>query len=192
MSQRNNDNYTLSRMGKIEIKKVILNDVGQLQKISRKTFVETFSAENTEEDMAKYLENNLSVEKLTSELNDENSQFYFALLDNKVTGYLKLNMGQAQTELLNDNALEIERIYILREFQGKNFGQQLYEKAIRVARQINADYIWLGVWEKNLKAISFYEKNGFIEFDKHIFKLGNDEQTDIMMKLELADSHLYR
>jgi ribosomal protein S18 acetylase RimI-like enzyme len=53
------------------------------------------------------------------------------------------------------------------------------------AKKTNADYIWLGVWEENTKAINFYTKNGFAGFDKHIFKLGDDEQTDIMMKLQL-------
>lgn len=63
-----------------------------------------------------------------------------------------------------------------------------YEKAMQIARQTNADYVWLGVWEKNPRAINFYKKNGFVEFDKHIFKLGNDEQTDIMMRLQLKDN----
>jgi len=74
---------------------------------------------------------------------------------------------------------------VLKEFQGKKVGQFLYEKAVQVAQQIKADYIWLGVWEHNPKAINFYKKNGFTEFDKHIFRLGDDEQTDIMMKLML-------
>jgi ribosomal protein S18 acetylase RimI-like enzyme len=81
----------------------------------------------------------------------------------------------------------IERIYVLKEFHGKNVGQILYEKAMQIARQSNANYVWLGVWEENARAINFYKKNGFVEFEKHIFKLGNDEQTDIMMKLQLKD-----
>lgn len=81
--------------------------------------------------------------------------------------------------------MEIERIYVLKEFHGKKVGQILYEKAIELAKGIDADFIWLGVWEENPRAIRFYEKNGFSAFDKHIFQLGNDEQTDIMMKLEL-------
>jgi ribosomal protein S18 acetylase RimI-like enzyme len=103
----------------------------------------------------------------------------------EVVGYLKLNFGQSQTELKDSKALEIERIYVLKEFQGKNIGQLLYEKAIQIANQNNAEYVWLGVWEENEKAIKFYTKNGFVAFDKHIFKLGDDEQTDIMMKLTL-------
>lgn len=172
-------------MNNIDIAKVTLNDIKQLQKIGRQTFFETFSAGNTEENMKKYLDEGFSIEKLTTELNDKNTEFYFATLDKNVIGYLKLNYGQSQTEIKDDKAIEIERIYVLKEFHGKAIGQLLYEKAIQVARQSKVNYVWLGVWEENPRAISFYKKNGFVEFDKHVFKLGDDEQTDIMMKLQL-------
>lgn len=171
-------------MTNIEIVKANQNDLVNLQKISKITFSETFSTLNTPENMKKYLEENLSLEKLHAELIDPNASFYFAVNKNEIIGYLKINVGKAQTELQDENSLEIERIYVLNEFQGKNVGQILFEKAIQEAKKINAKYVWLGVWEKNIKAIKFYKKNGFVEFDKHIFKLGDDEQTDIMMKLE--------
>jgi ribosomal protein S18 acetylase RimI-like enzyme len=174
-------------MEKIEVKRASTSDIGELQAIGRQTFFETFSAENTEEDMQKYLAEGFSEEKLAAELNDLNSEFYFALLDDNVIGYLKLNYGQSQTEIKDNDALEIERIYVLKEFHGKKVGQLLYERAMQVGQQMNASYVWLGVWEKNPRAISFYRKNGFMEFGKHIFKLGNDEQTDIMMKRQLKN-----
>lgn len=174
-------------MENINVVRVTLNDIDQLQKIGRQTFSDTFSAGNTEENIRKYLDEGFSLEKLTAELNNKNAEFYFAILDKNVIGYLKLNFGQSQTELKDDKALEIERIYVLKGFHGKNVGQILYEKAMQIARQTNADYVWLGVWEENPRAINFYKKNNFVEFDKHIFKLGNDEQTDIMMKLQLRD-----
>ncbi len=174
-------------MENIHITKATLSDIDQLQKIGRQTFSETFSTGNTEENMRQYLDEGFSLEKLTAELNDKNTQIYFAVLDNTVIGYLKLNFGQSQTELKEENALEIERIYVLKEFHGKNVGQVLYEKAMQIAKQASASYVWLGVWEENPRAINFYKKNGFLEFDKHIFKLGNDEQTDIMMKLSLEN-----
>ncbi len=108
------------------------------------------------------------------------------MLENEVIGYLKINFGESQTELKDTKALEIERIYVSRELQGKKVGQILYDKAIQIANQKETEYVWLGVWEENPRAISFYKKNGFVEFDKHIFKLGDDEQTDIMMKLKLS------
>ena len=175
------------RMEFMKITRITTNEIDQLQKIGRQTFYETFSTGNTQENMQKYLDERFSIEKLTAELNDKNAMFYFAQLENKIVGYLKINFGDSQTELKDDKSLEIERIYVLKEFQGKKIGQILYDKAIEIAKHKDADYIWLGVWEENPRAIKFYKKNGFIEFDKHIFKLGNDEQTDIMMKLKLTN-----
>lgn len=86
----------------------------------------------------------------------------FAKLDSVVIGYLKLNFGQSQTELKDEKALEIERIYVLKEFHGKKIGQILYDKALEVAKDRKADYVWLGVWEENPRAISFYRKNGLL------------------------------
>lgn len=172
-------------MDNIEIQKVTLRDINQLQQIGRQTFLETFSEKNSEENMNKYLEKGFSIEKLTAELNDHNAEFYFAILNHDVIGYLKLNSGKSQTELKDEGALEIERIYVLKAFHGKHVGQLLYDKAIQLAKEKNVSYVWLGVWEENPRAISFYKKNGFIEFDKHLFRLGDDEQTDIMMKLHL-------
>jgi diamine N-acetyltransferase len=175
----------MDKMDKIDITRATLYELDQLQIISRQTFSETFSIGNTKENMTKYLEDNFSKEKLTAELSDKNTEFYFATLGSIVIGYLKLNFGKSQTELKDDKAIEIERIYVLKDFHGKNVGQLLYDKAIEVAKLINADYVWLGVWEENPRAIHFYKKNGFVEFDTHIFRLGDDEQTDIMMRLQL-------
>ncbi|MBK8546925.1 MAG: GNAT family N-acetyltransferase [Saprospiraceae bacterium] len=172
-------------MKDINIQKVTIDNIDQLQKLADRHFFETFASGNTEENMRNYLEEGFSKEKLTAELNDNNAEFYFATFNNNVIGYLKVNFGQSQTELQDDRALEIERIYVLKEFHGKSVGQLLYDKAIQIARQKRVDYVWLGVWEENPRAINFYRKNGFVEFDKHVFKLGNDEQTDIMMKMKL-------
>lgn len=172
-------------MDGIRIKKVSVEDIESLQKIGKQTFFETFSGSNTHEDMIKYLEESFNIDKLTDEIENTFSAFFFALIDNDVVGYLKLNTGDSQTEMRDRKSLEIERIYVLNNYQGKRVGQLLYEKAIQVAKELDVEYVWLGVWENNPKAIRFYKKNGFVEFDKHIFKLGNDEQTDIMMKLSL-------
>ena len=174
-------------MSNIFIKKATLNDVEKLQAISKQTFYEAFAAVNTEENMLKYLEESFSVEKLTTELSDTNSEFYFASLSHTIIGYLKLNTGSSQTDIKDENALEIERIYVLQEFLGKKVGQLLYQKAIEVAKEKKVHYVWLGVWEKNARAINFYRKNGFTEFDNHIFMLGDDKQRDILMRLKLKD-----
>jgi ribosomal protein S18 acetylase RimI-like enzyme len=169
----------------MKIRKVNIQDIEKLKKIGKLTFAETYSSDNSKEDMQKYLEEEFSTEKLKKELTDKDAEFYFAELDDKVIGYLNANYGQSQTEMKGENALEIERIYVQKEFHGKKVGQILYDKAIELAKEKNVEYVWLGVWEQNPRAIRFYEKNGFVAFDKHIFQLGNDEQTDIMMKLKL-------
>ena len=172
-------------MTNFTIRAINLSDLQTLQSISKQTFTETFASSNTKENMDKYLNESLSLEKLTHELNNPNSFFYFIEDNHTPIGYLKLNMGASQTELNDNAALEIERIYVKQAYQGKKVGQQLYEKAIQVAKEKGVNYIWLGVWEENHKAIQFYTKNGFTAFDKHIFTLGDEEQTDIMMKLPI-------
>lgn len=166
----------------MQIRKLNTIDLENLRKISIQTFKETFSDVNTEEDMQKYLVENLSVEKLKSELETVNSEFYFAENNDEILGYLKLNFKDAQTEKVEENHFEIERIYILKAFLGQKIGQILFDKAIEIGRERNLEYAWLGVWEENHRAIIFYEKNGFKVFGKHKFVLGKDIQTDLLMK----------
>ena len=172
-------------MEDITIKKVSLTDLTALQQISKTTFVQTFAEHNSEVDMADYLETSYSLEKLTNELNNPFSEFYFACIHEQVVGYLKINTGTAQTEHKDLSAFEIERIYVDAAYLGKRVGQILFEKAIELAKEKKVSYVWLGVWEENHRALAFYKKNGFVPFDKHIFKLGKDAQTDIMMKLAI-------
>ncbi|MCY0968499.1 GNAT family N-acetyltransferase [Chryseobacterium wangxinyae] len=172
-------------MEEIILKQIGTENVEQLQKIARQTFFDTFSPQNSEENMAEYMSTGFTIEKLTAEVENEDSEFFFALLDDEVIGYLKINFGAAQTELHDDNSLEIERIYVSKDFHGKKVGQILYDKALQIAQNKDLEYVWLGVWEENHRAVQFYKKNGFVEFDKHIFKFGSEDQTDIMMKKSL-------
>jgi ribosomal protein S18 acetylase RimI-like enzyme len=169
-------------MNHIQLKKATTDDLLTVQRLGRETFLESFADSTTEADMSKYLEDNFSEHKLKTELSNPGSMFFVAWENNNPVGYLKINFGDAQTEQLGDFALEIERIYVKSSHQGKKVGQALYEQAIKVAGHQNHSYIWLGVWEKNARAIRFYEKQGFVAFDKHVFKIGDDEQIDIMMK----------
>jgi diamine N-acetyltransferase len=169
----------------IYIRQISIHDLPDLQTIGRKTFAETFEAGNSEENLANYLAEGFSAEKLSAELENACSQFYFAETNGRVLGYLKVNTGEAQTENQDPSALEIERIYVLKEYHGKEVGQKLFQKALSIAHEQNAPYIWLGVWEKNPRAIRFYEKQGFVEFGEHIFQLGDDAQRDVLMKLTI-------
>ena len=166
----------------MQIRKLDITDLENLQKISILTFRETFEEVNTKEDMQKYLDENLSLERLKNELENLDSEFYFIENENKNLGYLKLNFGNAQTEKVEENYFEIERIYVLKAFLGQKIGQILFDKAIDIGREKNLEYVWLGVWEENHRALKFYKKNGFEIFGKHDFVLGEDVQTDLLMK----------
>lgn len=173
-------------MNEIQIKQSSIEDIQTLITVGKETFYETFADSNTEADMQKYLHDNFTEDRLGKELSNPESLFYIAWEGDTPIGYLKLNEGSAQTEIQDDISLEIERIYVKSAYHGKKVGQLLYDKAVEVALQKSKSSIWLGVWEENPKAIRFYEKNGFTAFDKHVFKMGNDEQTDIMMRKNLG------
>ncbi|AZA83623.1 GNAT family N-acetyltransferase [Chryseobacterium lactis] len=164
------------------INKTSSEDWEIIQNLGIQTFSETFAEDNSEEAMEKYLEESFNSGKVQSELNNPNSHFYIAWEEDNPVGYLKVNSGKAQTELQDDTSLEIERIYVKKSHHGKKVGQLLYNQALETARSLKKSYVWLGVWEENVRALNFYKKNGFVEFDKHIFRLGDEEQTDLMMK----------
>lgn len=170
-------------MPQLTLKPLTPSDLPTLQEVSISTFVETFAHLNSEESMRKYLEECLSLSKLTEEFNTGGSEFFFAMMGEEVIGYLKINTGKAQTEPV-ENALEVERIYIRKEYQGIKSGKFLLDHAFRSAREKGLKTVWLGVWEKNTKAIGFYERHGFTRFGQHIFMLGEEEQGDIVMKMD--------
>ena len=127
-------------MENVITRRITLDDLEKLQKIGRATFEETFSESNSEENMKSYLEEGFSKEKLTAELIATDSEFYFALLKEEVIGYLKVNFGASQTELKDNKALEIERIYVSKAFHGKSVGQLLYDKAIEIAKEKGSEF----------------------------------------------------
>lgn len=170
-------------MPEIQIRKASLTELEIIQNLSIQTFTETFASVNSEENMANYIRENFSLEQITTEISNPDSLFYLAFSGKEAIGYLKVNFGNAQTEIISHQAMEIHRIYVLQAFLGKKVGQSLLDEAIKIAIQNTVNSIWLGVWEENHRALQFYSKNGFVAFDKHIFTLGNDVQTDLLMQL---------
>lgn len=163
------------------IKQCTTSDAPQLQDISILTYKETFDEHNSEENMNAYLEAAYNLPKLEKELANPNSYFYFALVEGDVAGYLKLNTDAAQTEPMDEQSLELERIYILKRYQKNGVGKVLMDKAFEMAEALGKEKIWLGVWEHNDNARAFYEKKGFVETGSHSFFMGDDEQTDLIL-----------
>ncbi len=173
-------------VNEVAIEKAQFKDSQKLHSLGRKTFYESFGPPiNTEENIQLYLNDEFTLARITKELQNPNSEFYFAKLKTTIVGYLKINFSTAQTEYLGDICAEVERIYVVKNYQDKKIGQALLNKALIIAKEKDLQFVWLGVWEKNVKAIKFYKKNGFEAFDQHQFLLGKDVQTDIMMKCML-------
>jgi diamine N-acetyltransferase len=174
-----------TRMNK-EIKECTYTDLDIIQEISIETFNETFKDQNTPENMNAYLEKAFDLAQLEKELSNPSSQFFFIYYEDEVAGYLKINTKDAQSEVMGDEYIELERIYIKNKFQKLGLGKILLNKAIEIALQQNKQFIWLGVWEKNENAIAFYEKLGFVQTGAHSFYMGDEEQIDFIMTKTLG------
>jgi len=168
-------------MTSISIKKCSIKDLRILQEVSIETFSDTFKEQNSPENMKAYLDKAYALEKLEKELSHTSSQFFFIYLHEELAGYLKVNTDEAQSEEMNDESLEIERIYVRSKFQKQGLGKYLMNKAIELATESRKNVIWLGVWEKNQNAIAFYSKNGFVKTGAHSFYMGDEEQVDYIL-----------
>lgn len=165
----------------INIQTCTLSDSRKLQEISVDTFTETFKDQNSPENLNAYLERAFNLKQLEKELSNPFSEFFFVYYYHEVAGYLKFNTNDAQSEIMGDESLEIERIYIKSKFQKHGFGKYLLNKAIEIAMELDKKKIWLGVWEKNENAIAFYKKMGFVQIGGHSFYMGDEEQIDFIM-----------
>lgn len=165
----------------ITVKKCTFDDVRDLQTISVETFSETFQEQNSPVHLNAYIERAYNLNQLKHELANPSSQFYFIYLDQELTGYLKVNTDEAQSEGIDDDSLEVERIYVKKEFQKHGLGKTLMNKAMEIAMEQKKKKIWLGVWEDNENAIAFYQKKGFVQTGSHPFFMGDDQQVDLIM-----------
>ncbi|OAU19445.1 GNAT family N-acetyltransferase [Lacticaseibacillus rhamnosus] len=171
----------------IIITKVTIADLPTLIRISRETFADTFSAENTAADLTLFLNTTYSNAQLQRELKTNGTSFWFVKVNGKLAGYLKLNINSAQSEKRSHDTLEIERIYILPAFKRQGLGTRLLGFAQSEAIKQGKSRIWLGVWEHNEPAKKFYQKQGFQPIGDHIFQLGSDPQRDILMEKLISD-----
>ncbi|NAS10910.1 GNAT family N-acetyltransferase [Poritiphilus flavus] len=173
----------------LQLQKCTAKHLNQLIQLSKKTFVDAFEHVNDPEDFKTYIDKAFSKEQLGAELKNPDSSFYFAYLEQDVVGYFKLNEEQAQTDIKKAEALEVERIYVLQGFQGKRIGQWMMEEIKKIGISRKKSYLWLGVWEENVKAIDFYERHGFVKFGKHPYYIGKDRQMDWLMRFDLPSAN---
>jgi diamine N-acetyltransferase len=169
----------------LRIRNASQDDLALLRDMGRQAFADTFMPYNTAENMKLYLDKNYATEKIADELKDPDSEFLLVWDDSHCAGYAKLKKSD-NPHSIQGKAIEIERLYAVQHYIGKQVGKKLMEACIERATRAGYHTIWLGVWEKNIRAIKFYEKNGFVKFDEHVFMLGNDAQNDWLMKKTLV------
>lgn len=157
-----------------------------MQALATQAFCETFAPLNTPENMDAYLRSAYNLPKLRREMEDGNQEFYFAYADGVLAGYLKINEAPSQAEINDPRSLELERIYVLKQYYGTGVGQFLMDAAVKMARERGKEYIFLGVWEYNRRARRFYQKNGFYRIGDHCFVMGDDPQTDYLLRKDLT------
>ena len=163
-----------------------MHDLQDLHEISCRTYRETFESSNTEENMKIYLDETYNTERLKAELAQKDSNFYFIYTDDRLSGYLKINDGSAQTDIFDPQGLEVERLYITGGAKRTGLGSALINLAVDIAAQRLKTFLWLGVWEFNFRAQAFYNKNGFYQIGAHPFIMGNDKQTDLIFRKDLT------
>lgn len=171
----------------LNFQKCELADLEQLISIAKKTFINAFEKDNDPEDFKAYVNMAFEKENILSQLKNHDSAFYFVFMEQQLVGYFKLNVNEAQTNIKKQESIELERIYVLQEFQGRQIGKLTLQKAIALAAEKSKKHIWLGVWEHNFDAIRFYQKHGFKKFATHPYFVGEDEQTDWLLRFDLIN-----
>jgi len=170
---------------KLQFKVACSSDTAVLSRLGRKTFVETYGEKNTAKNMDKYLKASFSKKSIADQLEDQKNFFLIVKKKDKAVGYAKLRENNQPFHDKKVKVVELERIYVLKEHQGAGIGKALLDKCMAFARLRSYPVMWLGVWEKNLKALKFYQNLGFVVFGSHEFELGNDTQNDYLMKKDV-------
>jgi ribosomal protein S18 acetylase RimI-like enzyme len=169
----------------IRIRLAEKEDANLVANISRRTFYDSFAANNTREDMDHFLNTQFTIESLIVEVGAPGNIFLLAYLGDELAGYARMQELSAPPELAGVPAIEIVRIYSEQATIGKGIGKALMSRCLEIGREKGKEWIWLGVWEHNRRAIDFYTKWGFEKFGDHVFVVGHDPQTDWYMKKKL-------
>jgi diamine N-acetyltransferase len=162
-------------------------DAEILAPLAVKIFNDTFAENplNKPEDMQAYIAESMSVKAFRAELEDANSIFFIAEIDDNSIGYAMLREGTTEDCVADKNPIELNRLYVSNEFHGKGIAEKIMNKCFEIALEKSYKTMWLGVWEFNYRAARFYEKLGFKKVGNHIFQLGSDAQTDLVMEKTL-------
>jgi diamine N-acetyltransferase len=163
------------------IRKANHSDAQQLARLAERTFRETFGAVNTAEDMSIHCQASYSEVIQADEIANPDMVTFLCENEEGLVGFAQLRWGSAPSFVLAQTPGEIQRLYVVDDWHGKGVAQALMNSCIEEMKGRGSDVVWLGVWERNPRAIAFYKKFGFVEVGDHIFPLGSDPQRDVVM-----------
>src|SRR5687768_17431197 len=174
-------------MSEILIRQAVPDDAKLLTDLAHTTFWDAFAhhPKNAPDDLNNYMRQAFNQDQIAAELADGRNIFLIADIDGEAAGYAKIIIDNIEPGITADRPVELSRLYSHQKHLGKGIGQQLMDACFERARAEDRDVMWLGVWEFNPRAQRFYEKNGFRFVGSHVFLLGKDPQTDLLMQREL-------
>jgi ribosomal protein S18 acetylase RimI-like enzyme len=158
-------------------------DAEPLAALAERTFRDTFADDNSTADMDAYVRDTFSLDRVRAELADGVNTFLLAFMDGETQphGYAKLRNATADRSVTGPDPVELQRLYVHPSTMGQGVGAALMRASLDAARSAGRRTLWLGVWERNARAISFYERWQFETVGEHVFRLGSDHQTDLIM-----------
>ncbi len=170
---------------KLIIKKAKPEDADILAKLGKRTFTEAYAGKIPKQALKKYVLGNFSHKAIALELALKNSSFSIAYKEKTPAGYSKINISRNVHGEKDSRCSELERVYVLKEFQGQGIGNALLKKFEHAAKKRGNTFVWLGTWEKNKRSISFYKRHGYTKFSSHTFAIGTIKQRDFLLKKSL-------
>lgn len=173
-------------MGSHSIRRAVVDDAALLAELGARTFRETFASANRPRDIETYVAKAFSKDGIEAALQDPACHFWIAYeRSGDPIGYEKLREGASPACVRGVSPVEIQRIYVLEAAIGTGLGAALMRTALAWAERGEFDSVWLGVWERNTRAIEFYQRWGFATVGEHVFRLGADDQTDLILERSL-------
>ena len=169
----------------IMFRKARITDLNSLRELMILTFHHSYAHMNDPENFQLYMEETFAPEVIQEELQDPNNVYWLGLQKDEAVAFIKLNFEEKSNKFKEEKAVEIQRIYVHPKLQGQGIGAQLIQKAKQEAKYFHAKNIWLGVWKKNPAAIRFYKRHDFVEIGAHVFRLGKEDQEDLILGLSV-------
>lgn len=177
----------LPHAGGVAIRAAVAADAAALAAFGERTFREAFGADNRPDDIDAYVAETYGEARQAAELADPDRTTLVSVApDGSLAGFAQLRLGPAPASVRGPRPVELLRFYVDRPWQGRGVAQTLMTAALDAARSRGAATVWLGVWERNLRAIAFYRSCGFGDVGGQEFVLGSDRQADRVMARSLG------